>query len=156
MMKITRGLIVSGILSLATSLGRAQSTDSLDFSFTISLTDYLGASGQLYEYEIFRDSLRISYDCDFVNCQRKVIYRQMIGGVFGERFIQFLSELRIDTLRSRYSAPGFDGLVRAVVTQRNSEQPRCVLLERFHHPTIDALVKEINTLIDDEKFRIRR
>src|SRR5688500_354782 len=132
MMKITTGLIVSGILSLATSLGRAQSTDSLDFSFAISLTDYLGASGQLYEYDIFRDSLRISYDCDFVSCQRKVIYRRMIGGVFGERFSQFLSELRIDTLRSRYSAPSFDGLVRAVVTQRNSEDRKSTRLNSSH------------------------
>jgi hypothetical protein len=155
-MKMTTRLMVLGVLILLTSQGKAQSTDSLNYSFTISLSDYLGASGQLYEYDIFRDSLRISFDYDFVNCHRKVIYRQETRKEVKERFIQYLSGLRIDTLRSRYSNPGFDGLVRAVVIQRNSEDPKGVLLERFRHPTISDLVKEINILIDDDKFRIRR
>jgi hypothetical protein len=147
---------VRGIVSLLTSQGNAQSTDSLNYSFTISLSDYLGASGQLYEYDISRDSLGISFDCDFVNCHRKVIYRQRTREEATERFSQYLSGLRIDTLRRRYTNPGFDGLVRAVMIQRNSENPKGVLLERFRHPTISDLVKEINILIDDDKFRIRR
>ena len=155
-MKFTTRLIVSGILGLLTSQGNAQSTDTLNYSFTISLSDYLGASGQLYEYDIFGDSLRISFNCDFVNCQHKVIYRQRMRKEATERFIQYLSGLRIDTLRTRYTNPGFDGLVRGVMIQRNSENPKGVLLERFRHPTISDLVKEINILIDDDKFRIRR
>lgn len=155
-MKITTRLLALGVLSLLTSQAKAQLTDSLNYSFTISLSDYLGASGQLYEYDIFRDSLKISYDCDFVNCHRKVIYRQEMRREVKHRFIQYLSGLRIDTLKSRYNNPGFDGLVRVVVIQRNSENPKSVLLERFRHPTISDLVKEINILIDDKNFRIRR
>lgn len=155
-MKMTTRLVVPMTLCLLTSIGRAQTADAKNYQFTISIADYLGASGELYEYEIFRDSLRISFDCDFVNCKHRVIYRQLIGEVVVQRFIQFLSELRLDTLRSRYIKPGLDGLDRAVAIQRSSQQPSYVFLERFNHPTIDALVKEINTLIDDGKFRIRR
>ena len=155
-MKFMTRLIVALPLILLPSLVSAQSVDSLNYRFTISIADYLGVSGQLHEYDLSPDSLRVSYDCDFTNCRHKVIYRQAIEEAAAERFSQFVSGLRIDTLKNRYSNPGCDGLVRAVIVQRNGKQQQCILLERFHHPGIDALVKEINNLIEDKQYRIRR
>ncbi|MGC4022225.1 MAG: hypothetical protein QM734_09905 [Cyclobacteriaceae bacterium] len=151
-MKTLTCWIVFGVLFLLSTWSFAQSSIDTTY-FKIVIDDYYGAHGSTRICIVTNDSLKIVTNCDFVGCKEKVIYRQNLDNKFSYRFLKFVLQLRIDTLRYRYETRGFDGLVRLVTIQVDSKIYKEILFERFNHPTIYNLVLGINNLIMDEKFR---
>jgi hypothetical protein len=124
--------------------------------FQVSFTDCHSLAGYSYTYNFVHDSLFVTSDCDPNGCVEKVIYRQKIDDAIVDEFVNYVSQIRIDTLKSRYVTRGFDGLSRVVILKRRGEDAKCILLERFDHPVIDELVEEVKKLIADPKIRALR
>jgi hypothetical protein len=154
-MKLLNPKIFLTLLIIA-SCNSSYPTGNKIVSLYITVSDFHGADGYTIEYLVTKDSLKIFSDCDFEGCNNKLIYKQKSDDVKTKRFLEFVSLLRIDTLKNSYIEEGFDGLYRQVSFQKNSNKIKYVRLERSHHPTIDTLVSEIRNLIAVEKYRTMR
>jgi hypothetical protein len=134
----------------------AQNSHAREDLFQVSFTDCHCLTGYSYTYNFVHDSLVVTSDCDSKGCVEKVIYRQKVDEVVVDEFVKYVSQIRIDTLKSRYVTRGLDGLSRVVIIKRRGEDAKCILLERFDHPVIDELVGEMKKLIADPKIRALR
>lgn len=101
------------------------------------------------------DSTKIYVNCDFADCSEKVIYRQRNDQEQINDFGEFLTNYRFDTLKTIYEDRNLmDGLFRTITIQRNSDIIKSVRLNNYDHPTVDALLSQVETLISDKKYRI--
>lgn len=152
-MKISLGAFYLVTMIFRASPSIAQSADHKEFSFKVYVQDLHGASGHAFSYYVTQDSLRIMAFCEDVGCDEKVIYKQRLTERTAVRFAAFISDLKLDTLRSRYYTMALCGLTRAITFQLNNGETKHIVLHNFYHPTIARLVFEIEQLIADEKFK---
>jgi hypothetical protein len=134
----------------------AQTSHVRENLFQVSFTDCHSAAGYSYTYNFVNDSLFVTSDCDSDGCIEKVIYRQKVDDTIADEFVKYVSQIRLDTLKSRYITRGFDGLTRVVIIKRRGEDAKCILLERFYHPVIGELVEEVKKRITDPMIQALR
>jgi hypothetical protein len=122
-------------------------------SFYITVKNYNSAMGYSIEYLVTKDSLKMFSNCDFLNCEEEIIYKQKLDEESSRSFSKTISDIKIDSLKTKYVNEGFDGLIRTVLFQKNADKLKYIRLERYNHPTIDTLVLKIKNLITDEEYK---
>ena len=127
----------------------------LNQHFYIGVRNFYGADGVTHYIVVTPDSTKIYVNCDFADCSEKVIYQQRNNQEQINDFGEFLTNYRFDTLKTIYEDRNvMDGLFRTITIQRNSDIIKSVRLNNYDHPTVDALLSQVETLISDKKYRI--
>ncbi|MGB6268713.1 MAG: hypothetical protein WBF67_06830 [Olleya sp.] len=117
------------------------------------IKDFDGSSGQILNYRINKDSLKIIYNCDFQDCEEKIIYSIKLKERKILKFYEYLKKNTTDTLKAKYTEQGYDGLNLLIRISGDSLNSKRIRLERFWHPEIEKLIIEMDKLIKDKKFK---
>lgn len=122
--------------------------------FQVELKHFFGAEGYTVHYFLNQDSLMLRYNCDFENCKDTLLYQTRLDNQKANEFYQFLSTLKIDTLKDKYETSGFDGRHTTIKASFGNSKVKEVNLKRFRHSIIERLIDKVDSLIPINKYRL--
>jgi hypothetical protein len=132
-----------------------QTKRPLRHNFNVLISFLVQPRGDVYNYRITKDRLRIDYNCGIINCKDTILYNVKLNISKAEQYYNFVKTLRIDTLRNSYGG-GFDGISTLVLIQGDSLVGKSVTTNcSFKHPVINALVNKTNELVDNDKYQFK-
>ncbi len=123
--------------------------------FIVSISNYFESPGYEYTYTITNDSLRINFNCDWVNCSDTIVYRIGLDRIRTAKYHSFVKALKLENLESIYQKKGADGLTTVVSVSGDSLFTKDIILIRYRQLVIKRLIDTTNSLIPENSRKIK-
>jgi len=123
-------------------------------SISLKIIHYAGAAGLTLIYTIDQNSLQVDANCDLANCDQKTVYKRTFNKNESDSIYNFISSLRLDTLKSSYQRENMlDGLFTTITIKKGFLSRQTNTFDNYSTPTTDTLFKYIDNFILTKKYK---
>lgn len=124
--------------------------------FQVAIKHFYSSEGEMLNWFISKDSLKIHYNCDFEDCKDTLIYQSAIDSNIIKTYFNEIVKIPLDQLKSKYDREAMsDGLMENIDIKNVFNKDISIYIHGIEVPEIDALYRITDSLIlNQSKFKI--
>ena len=123
--------------------------------FSLKLSTYNSSIGESLRYVIKDSRLKITSNCDFEDCEKKLVYNYKFSSKDYTDFIEFIHGSGLDTLKNKYLGEGLDGRKIHINVASELIKAKKIRVKNFSHPGIEKILNSVNQFITEDSLKIK-
>ena len=128
------------------------------YRFSIEVKHFNGGVGAENIYLINDKYVQVETNCDFQDCDRKIVYKRKLSRIQSDSIFHLLKSLRLDTLKENYRPARIvlDGLESSSTFRGSRLKNKTVYINNRNIKATDSLYSIIDKFILNKKYKFTR
>jgi hypothetical protein len=126
--------------------------------YVILVRHFYGGEGEMLNWRITRDSIKITYNCDWEGCKDTLLYHSFLDSITSEKYLEAIKAMRLDSLKGIYENKSLrDGLYVNFESQNVFEKPVKFSLHGINFKAVDAFYQVTDSLLfSNTRYKLSR